>query len=149
LKELWNEGVSTYDALTKETFQLRAALIWTMNDFPVYANLSGWSTKGKLACPISNKDTYFRRLKHGHKMCYMAHRRWLPQGHVWLIRKELFDGTKEHRLEPEELSGDQLLQQVMNFTGGQFEQESNSDILLNWRKKNIFFGLPYWSKLKL
>jgi len=149
LKELWNEGVSTYDALTKEIFQLRAALLWTINDFPAYANLSGWSTKGKLACPICNKDTDFRRLKHGHKTCYMGHRRWLPQGHVWRIRKELFDGTEEHRLEPEELSGDQLLQQVMDFTGVQFEQETNSDIPLNWRKKSIFFELPYWSKLKL
>lgn len=110
-----------------------------MNDFPVYANLSEWSTKGKLACPICNKDTDFRRLKHGHKTRYMAHHRWLPQGHVWRIRKEQFDDIKEHRLEPEELFGDQLLQQFMNFTGVQFEQETNSDILLNWRKKSIFF----------
>jgi hypothetical protein len=73
LKELWNEGVSMYDALTKETFQLRAALLWTINDFLAYANLFGWSNKGKLVCPICNKDTYFRRLKHGHKMCYMGH----------------------------------------------------------------------------
>jgi len=92
LKELWNDGVSTYDALMKEMFQLRAALLWTINDFPAYANLSGWSTKGKLACPICNKDTDFRRLKHGHKTCYMGHRQWLPKGHVWRIRKELFDG---------------------------------------------------------
>ncbi|XP_062147815.1 uncharacterized protein LOC133856781 [Alnus glutinosa] len=149
LKELWNEGVSTYDALTKETFQLRAALLWTINDFLTYANLFGWSTKEKLACPICNKDTDFRRLKHGHKMCCMGHRRWLPQGHAWRIRKELFDGTEEHRLKPEELSGDQLLQQVLDFIGVQFEQETNSDITLNWRKKSVFFGLPYWSKLKL
>jgi hypothetical protein len=40
LKELWNEGVSTYDALTKKTLQLRAALLWTINDFSAYANLS-------------------------------------------------------------------------------------------------------------
>jgi hypothetical protein len=53
-------------------------------------------------------------------MCYMGHHQWLPQGHVWHIRKELLDGIEEHRLEPEELSGDQLLQQVMDFTGVQF-----------------------------
>ncbi|GLT54728.1 hypothetical protein SLA2020_279040 [Shorea laevis] len=34
LHKLWNEGVSTYDALTKETFQMRATLLWTINDFP-------------------------------------------------------------------------------------------------------------------
>jgi hypothetical protein len=37
----------------------------------------------------------------------------------------------------------------MDFTGVQFEQETNSDIPLNWKKKSNFFVLPYWSKLKL
>ena len=34
---------------------MRASILWTINDFPAYANLSGWSTKGKFACPICNK----------------------------------------------------------------------------------------------
>ena len=46
LRELWDVGVQAYDASSKEIFQLRVALIWTINDFPVYADLSGWSTKG-------------------------------------------------------------------------------------------------------
>ncbi|XP_071695448.1 uncharacterized protein [Rutidosis leptorrhynchoides] len=45
LKELWETGVETYDASTKNTFNMRARLLWTINDFPAYANLSGWSTK--------------------------------------------------------------------------------------------------------
>jgi hypothetical protein len=40
LHELWNEGVITYDALTQQTFKLHAALLWTINDFPAYVNLS-------------------------------------------------------------------------------------------------------------
>ncbi|KAL8089379.1 hypothetical protein AgCh_038991 [Apium graveolens] len=44
LKELWVDGV-TYDASKNEMFTLRASLIWTINYFPGYANLSGWSTK--------------------------------------------------------------------------------------------------------
>jgi hypothetical protein len=60
LKELWNEGVITYDASTQQTFKLHASLLWTINDFPAYANLSGWSTKGKLACSVCNKDTVSR-----------------------------------------------------------------------------------------
>ncbi|KAH9685459.1 hypothetical protein KPL70_013963 [Citrus sinensis] len=51
LKELWINGVEVYDALSESTFNLRTILMWTINDFPAYANLSGWSTKGKLACP--------------------------------------------------------------------------------------------------
>ena len=44
LWELWSEGIETYDASRKETFHMHAALLWTINDFPTYANLSGWST---------------------------------------------------------------------------------------------------------
>ena len=74
LQELWNEGLITYGASTQQTFKLHAALLWTINDFPVYRNLSGWSIKGKLACPICNKDTVFRWRKSGKKMCYMGYR---------------------------------------------------------------------------
>ncbi|XP_042982725.1 uncharacterized protein LOC122311983 [Carya illinoinensis] len=57
LVDLWENGVDTYDAMVGERFQLHAALLWTINDFPAYGNLSGWSTKGKLACPTCNLDT--------------------------------------------------------------------------------------------
>ena len=41
LIELWVDGVRTYDASSKEFFQLHASLLWTINDFPAYAMLSG------------------------------------------------------------------------------------------------------------
>lgn len=52
LKTLWESGIETYDAFKKQNFHLRAALLWTINDFPAYGMLSGWSIKGKLACPV-------------------------------------------------------------------------------------------------
>ena len=52
LKELWNSGITVYDAFSKSNFTLKAILMWTINDFPAYANLSGYSTKGRLACPV-------------------------------------------------------------------------------------------------
>ncbi|CAM8934354.1 unnamed protein product [Rhodiola kirilowii] len=51
LVHLWNVGVDTYNANRKQSFTLRAALMWTVSDFPAYAMLSGWSTQGKLGCP--------------------------------------------------------------------------------------------------
>nr|GFB74865.1 hypothetical protein [Tanacetum cinerariifolium] len=51
LKLSW-KGLDAYDAFSKELFKLRASLLWTVNDFPAYANLSGWSTKGHVACPL-------------------------------------------------------------------------------------------------
>ncbi|GAU18184.1 hypothetical protein TSUD_248850 [Trifolium subterraneum] len=43
LKRLWI-GELTYDIARKENFTMRAALMWTINDFPAYGMLSGWST---------------------------------------------------------------------------------------------------------
>ncbi|KAI5335577.1 hypothetical protein L3X38_025710 [Prunus dulcis] len=37
-------------------FTLRAAVMWTVNDFPAYAMVSGWSTKGYMACPVCKED---------------------------------------------------------------------------------------------
>jgi len=41
LKELWVKGVDTWDAKVKRNFKLHAILLWTINDFPAYALLSG------------------------------------------------------------------------------------------------------------
>jgi len=40
LKKLWS-GVMIYDVSTKQNFMMRAALMWTINDFPAYGMLSG------------------------------------------------------------------------------------------------------------
>ena len=76
----------------------------------------------------------------------MCHRQWLPQEHSSRKRGDLFDGTKEHRLEPKELSVSQLLQQLRDAEGIQFGKTSRTkrkyiDVVLNW-KKSIFFELP-------
>ncbi|GKB81172.1 leucine-rich repeat protein [Tanacetum coccineum] len=64
LKDLW-AGVNAYDALRKEDFTLRAALLWTINDFPAYGMLSGWSVKGYNACPTCMDETSSHYLKWG------------------------------------------------------------------------------------
>ncbi|KAL8092246.1 hypothetical protein AgCh_034510 [Apium graveolens] len=68
LKELWDVGVTTFDAAMNQNFVLRASVLWTISDFPGYTILSGWSTKGYLACPICNYETSSTYLKHGRKV---------------------------------------------------------------------------------
>ncbi|XP_019227915.1 PREDICTED: uncharacterized protein LOC109209161 [Nicotiana attenuata] len=146
LNELWDVGVETYDASTKEIFQMRAALMWTINDFPAYGNLSGWSTYGRFACPSCNINTQSRRLKHGRKFCYMGHRRFLKSGHKYRNDAKSFHGTKETRPAPCPVSGSLLLNQVkdIKFTLGQ-SSEGVSGVMKNtWKKRSIFFNLPYW-----
>ncbi|XP_020266413.1 uncharacterized protein LOC109841901 [Asparagus officinalis] len=69
LKRLWDEGVPTYDAFSCESFNLCAILMWTINDFPAYGNLSSWSTKGKFACPVCGPNFEGFYLQHSRKMC--------------------------------------------------------------------------------
>ena len=152
LKYLWNERIRVYNVSKKETFQLHATLLWIINNFPIYGKLSRWAANGNLTCSIYNKDTSFRYLKYGRKVCFMCHFQWLPQKHPWHKRGDLFDGTNEHRLEPKELSASQLLQQLRDAEGLQFGQRSETkrkytNVVLNWKKRSICFELPYWSSL--
>jgi len=41
LAQLWSSRALTYDILRKQNFLMRAALMWTINDFPAYGMLSG------------------------------------------------------------------------------------------------------------
>lgn len=73
--------MQTYNASTNELFQLHAAHLWMINDFPAYENLSRWFTKGKRACPTCNIDAFFFSLKNGHEIVCVGHRRFLQNGH--------------------------------------------------------------------
>ncbi|KAF7152217.1 hypothetical protein RHSIM_Rhsim01G0128800 [Rhododendron simsii] len=153
LKELWMDGVETYDASNGKTFRMHAAIMWTINDFPAYANLSGWSTKGYLACPICNKNASSQCLRS--KIGYTGARRFLPENHIWRKCK-LFNGKIETRSRPSELSGEEILKQIDLGTYKVMGKHPNSrkrkraeDQNLNWNKKSILFELPYWKTLKL
>ncbi|WMV40936.1 hypothetical protein MTR67_034321 [Solanum verrucosum] len=156
LKELWEVGIETFDASTKQNFKLHASLLWTINDFPAYGNLSGWSTKGKLACPSCNKNTSSIRLTNCKKQCFMGHRRYLPKDHRWRNDKKLFDNTIEKRLPPKTCSGIDILNQVQDLEGQPLTKDPKKKRKIshekrkdNWNKKSIFFELPYWKSLLL
>ncbi|XP_026452259.1 uncharacterized protein LOC113352677 [Papaver somniferum] len=81
LINLWNDGVEFYDSYSKTMFNLKALLMWTINDFPAYGNLSGCTYKGKAACPICGDNTLSNYLSFSRKTVYMNHRRFLPHNH--------------------------------------------------------------------
>ena len=76
-------GVMWYKVKDDETFLIRAMLFCTINDFPTYGNLSGYSVKGHHACPIYEEDTSYIQLKHGRKTIYTRHRRFLKPHHPY------------------------------------------------------------------
>ena len=58
LKELWKEGVETYDAYSKEHFLICATLFWTIHDYPRFGNVFVWRTKGYHSCYTCNNEPY-------------------------------------------------------------------------------------------
>ncbi|CAL2247277.1 unnamed protein product [Prunus armeniaca] len=62
LKSLWDGIRGVYDAHIAEYFTLRGVLLWTINDFPTYGNLSSCVVKGYKACPICGDDTPSHRV---------------------------------------------------------------------------------------
>ncbi|XP_075095157.1 uncharacterized protein LOC142173461 [Nicotiana tabacum] len=76
----------------------------------------------------------------------MGHRRFLKSGHKYRNDAKLFDGTKETRPAPCPVFGSLVLNQVkdIKFTLGQ-SSEGVSGVMKNtWKKRSIFFDLPYW-----
>ncbi|XP_062080165.1 uncharacterized protein LOC133784914 [Humulus lupulus] len=154
LKELWGNGVQTRDVVDGSFFKLRAALLWTINDFPTRSSLSGWSGQGYTACPTCNVSTPSIRLQN--KVAFYGHRYFLPMGHQIRKKKKLY-GSVEKRPPPEEFSTEAIFTQ-MNFMpeslpgkhvsyGGQKRKRTKKQV--GWRKKSIFFELPYWANMKL
>ena len=43
LKELWSTGIKTFDSYGNEVFDMHAAILWTISDFPSLGTLSGWT----------------------------------------------------------------------------------------------------------
>ncbi|XP_020270940.1 uncharacterized protein LOC109846125 [Asparagus officinalis] len=147
LKELWEVGLLTYDASSKQPFYVRAALLWTISDFPAFAMLSGWSTKGKLACPCCNYGTCSQYLKYSRKMCYMGHRRFLSDNHPWRLNRRNFNGHVELGKKPESLSGIEIMEELRGFVNdfGK-KQKKKLEKGCPWKKRLIFFDLPYWEQ---
>nr|GEU77939.1 hypothetical protein [Tanacetum cinerariifolium] len=117
-------GVEAYDSYKKENFTLCAALLWTINDFPAYSMLSGWTGKGYNACPTCMNEMSSRYLHHSKKICYMGHRRFLPSSHQWRRDKMNFDGKVDYREPVAPKSGNEILNEI--------------DYSLNTRKRLAF-----------
>nr|GEW54478.1 hypothetical protein [Tanacetum cinerariifolium] len=75
------KGVKTIDVATVQKFNMRAMVLWTINDFPSRSSLSGWSGQGYKACLTCNEDTPSVRVLG--KTPYVGHRRFLKKPHKW------------------------------------------------------------------
>ncbi|GJX01490.1 hypothetical protein Tco_0185403 [Tanacetum coccineum] len=156
LKVLWAlKGVETIDIATGQKFNMRAMVLWTINDFPARSSLSGWSGQGYKACPTCNKDTPSVRVLG--KTAYVGHRRFLKKPHKWRRSLE-FNGEIEDGDPPRKFDRDQIQAQLARLptrvkgkhpSYGGVKIKRNVLVELNWTKRSIFYELEYWSFLTL
>ncbi|XP_047314395.1 uncharacterized protein LOC124918236 [Impatiens glandulifera] len=116
LKMLWSEGVRTFDVCRGQQFNLRAMLLWTINDFPSYGMLSGWSTHDH---PYRVDTNHFL---HGKTV-----RNQMPSRPTGV---ELWNAISGMKFAFEDPDGYPLGYGVFH----------------KWTKKSIFWKLPYWGR---
>ncbi|KAK1617227.1 hypothetical protein QYE76_022744 [Lolium multiflorum] len=148
LQELW-KGVKSYDANSPDKFDLRAAILWCIHDYPALHTLSGRATAGYQACVRCDKENCSKKLRN--KICFIGHRRWLPRHHPWRNSKE-FDGASESREKPAEFTPEELKQQldrVRDVIPGKLQKKRKREDGQCWSRRSCLWDLPYWEDLKL
>ena len=152
LTKLWETGVCIVDRHAKSTFMMRAAVLWTISDFPGLGMLAGSSTCGYKACPVCLDDV---SAKHEcGRMVYDGHRKWLPPDHPWQSDAQAFDGECEFRTRPPTLSGEEILAKIESYqylvlsSHEKFKTAYNPKNRICWTNKSIFWRLPYWKSIK-
>ncbi|GJT12127.1 putative transposon, En/Spm-like protein [Tanacetum coccineum] len=108
-------GVDTYDASTKYNFNLRAVVLWTINDYPALGTLCGCPYSGFKGCVVCRKDTNCVRLSALSKQSYVGHKQYLPYNHPFRKQKKAFNGQQEFLLAPNPMIGEQIYNNVQHI----------------------------------
>ncbi len=104
-------------------------------------------TKGKVACPVCHAETCSKYLNHSKKLVYMGYRRFLAPDHRYRKKASWFDGNEENRRKPKIVTGEEVFLEVkdlVNDRGKNGNKRKKRNTIQMWKKKSIFFYLPYW-----
>jgi hypothetical protein len=125
--------------------------MWTINDFPVYEIVSGWSTHGKLTCPYCMEhNKAFTLTNRGKASFFYCYHHFLPTNHRYKkSKKDFFVGKVEKDVAPPHLSGEELHDIVLEYGDILFGFHSGKQkfpgfgLTNNWVKRSILWELPY------
>lgn len=171
LELLFEIGVETYDSYKQERFNLRAVVLWTINDYPAFGTLCGCPYGGFNGCVVCRKDTQCSRLAYSAKQSYTGHRKYLPYDHPFRRQTKAFNGKQELEFDKVPMTGLQIYDEVKlvrnkwgkdskdiesaeipetsTGRGGKMKRKkrkiSNEEPVTYWKKFNIWFRrLRYW-----
>ncbi|KAL9665085.1 hypothetical protein QQ045_020494 [Rhodiola kirilowii] len=129
---------------------MKAAVMWTISDFPSLGMLGGLKTKGYKACPLCLDKIDANHLCG--RMSYQGHRRWLPSTYPWRNATQKFNGAVEQRDAPSSLSSSQILYEILRHEfptlslHPKFKARGTLERLC-WTHQTIFYELPYWEEV--
>ncbi|XP_056695749.1 uncharacterized protein [Spinacia oleracea] len=146
LKLLWEKGVQVFDASRNEMFNLRAMLFCTIQDYPAYGNLSGYTVKGECACPICEYGLKGKWLPASKKHVYFDHRPFLPHDHQYRKLKKAFNGEQNFECRPKVFTSQEVFEKVkdIKITFGKLNKNKDALPKQGYKKCSVFWRLPYW-----
>ena len=155
LATLWEEGARTWDASRQDYFNMKAAVITTVQDYPGYGYFSGQVVQGFYGCVRCKDNTSYTQLQKdlgSGKTVHLSARRWLPMDHPWRKLSHLFDGKVELRGKPDQKSGAVIAELLNNWkecpAPGK-TQKKPEPLLKVWKARSVFWDLPYWKILRV
>ena len=151
LIKLWDgiAAVNMSKPVGQRNFRLRAALLFTVNDFPAYGLMAGQQVKGFVGCPICGPDTFSEYSNVLKKMLYMGGRRLLCGEHRFRRSRQAFNGLPEFNPPPGRPSGQDILDRgesraAFLESGGEDEDDEDPVKVHGVKRASILFQLPYW-----
>jgi len=130
-------------------FNLCALLFFIINDFPSFGILRDYIVKEYHACSICEKNIVYHELKHRRKASYIGYHRFSKCNHPYRRWKLIFNRCEEDKIAPPPLISECVYNLVCQIEVI-FGKTQKKNIFKNiWKKKSIFFELPYWSKLNV
>jgi hypothetical protein len=149
----WEDrGVRTYDAATKEHFDMFVWYHTSLHDLPARALFCGWCTHGKWPCPVCRQAVTFFWLKKGGKYsCFDEHRKFLETNHKYRSDTKNFKkGVVVHTPRPHLPTGKdtkaELEALVPNTDGKGFVGYGETH---QWTHIPCLWKLPYFEDLEL
>ena len=153
LRFLWSTGTPISDASRPpgdRSHLLRAALLFTVHDYPAYGIVAGLVTKGYKGCVCCGPHNICRRSKYLRKNVWdHQHRRFLPEVHPLRENVEQFRGETDHRVAPERLTGAETKRcgeerEAWLRNGGTKGALDDPVRQHGVKRVSALFSLPYW-----
>ncbi|XP_056685811.1 uncharacterized protein [Spinacia oleracea] len=121
-------------------------LFCTIQDYPTYGNLSGYTVKGECACPICEDSLKGKWLSASRKYVYFDHRPFLPPDHQYRKLKKAFNGEQNFESCPKVFTSQEVFDKVkdIKITFGKLKKSKDAHPKQGYKKCSGFWRLPYW-----